>query len=515
MESARWALVTLIGLSVLIIGILLLASWRRRRSPLGRTFFLFALLVAFYTFGYMCELASDTLPAIRFWLRIESVGIAFLPAAWVTLAVYHTRAQNARWAHIKAVLLMLSAITFVLSNTSEFHHLHYGPLRLNPDAPFPVVAFEPGPWYWVHTVYINLAVLYGNILYARAWRNAPPAKSKQAFVFFLGSLFPWGVYIAYLMKAVPWGIDPHPAAFLVPAVLYAWAAFGLGMLEIVPLARQEIFQMLSDSILVFDREGRLADFNLAAGRTFPFLTEQAKGKRGSGLFQEHVAMQHFLDGSADEQTMYIKVDGERINYQLQRIELYDGQGEDAGFIVVLRDVTRFSTIVEGLRLQASIDPLTKAWNRTRWKKVGRELVGHARRSNAPISLILIDLDDFKIVNDTHGHLSGDSVLADFARICRGNLRAEDIFGRYGGDEFVIILPGVDKAGAAALAERLRQAVEAMGSAYGDAMVPVTASFGVITPVSGEEFSLDDLIRKADMKMYEAKNAGGNRVYVHK
>lgn len=515
MYSARWALVVLIGLSALVTGTLALTAWRRRRSPLGRTFFLFALLVTVYTFGYMCELASDTLAAIRFWLHVEAVGIAFLPAAWIILAVHHTKTANRYWPQLKAVLLMLSTITFLLSNTSpEIHHLHYGPLLLNPAAPFPVVIFKPGPWYWFHSAYINLAVLYGNILFARAWRNAPPAKSNQAFVLFLGSLFPWGVFIAYLMDAVPWGLDPHPVAFLVPGLLYAWATFGLGMLEAVPLARQEVFQRLSDSLLVFDRDGRLADFNLAAARTFPFLADDAKGRRGRDLFQDYAAMLPVLDGSADEQIIHLEVDGDRVNYQLQRIALLDGHGDDAGLMVVLRDITHFSSIMEGLRLQAAIDPLTKAWNRTRWKKVGRELVAQAGRDKQPIALILADLDDFKIVNDTHGHVSGDRVLADFARTCRSNLRAEDIFGRYGGDEFVIILPGVDKAGATALAERLRREVEAMTVADGATLVSITASFGVISIEDGEENSLEDLVRTADAMMYEAKEAGGNRVFVY-
>ncbi len=513
--SVRWALVVLVGLSGLVIATLSLVGWRRRRSPLGRAFFFFTLLVAIYTLGYMCELASDTLPAIRFWLRVESVGIAFLPAAWIILAAHHTKARGDHWVQLKAVLLMLSTITFLLSNTSEIHHLHYGPLSINPDAPFPVVIFEPGPWYWLHTAYINLAVFYGNLLFARAWKTAPADKSRQAFVLFLGSLFPWGAYIAYLMNAIPWGLDPHPAAFLVPALLYAWATFGLGMLETVPLARQEVFQRLSDSLLVFDREGRLADFNLAAGRTFPVLADTAKGSPGRDLFPVNPAMLSVLDGSAEEQTMYLEVDGERVNYQLQRIGLYDGQGDGAGFIVVLRDITHFSAMLEGLRLQAAIDPLTKAWNRTRWKKVGKELVAHAHENNNPISLILADLDDFKIVNDTHGHLSGDTVLADFAAVCRSHLRAEDIFGRYGGDEFVIILPGADKAGAGELAERIRQAVESMAVGDGESAVSVTASFGVITVRGEEALSLDDLVRKADAMMYEAKYAGGNRVFVYK
>jgi diguanylate cyclase (GGDEF)-like protein len=512
--TARWALVVLIGLSGLILAALSLVAWRRRRSPDGRSFFIFAALVALYTFGYMGELASDTLPAIRFWLRVESLGIAFLPAAWIVFAVNHAKTKNEHWTRLKAILFTLSAITFLLSNTSELHHLHYGPLSLNPHAPFPVAAIIPGPWYWFHSLYINLAVLYGNILFARAWRSAPPAQSNQAFVLFLGSLFPWGVYIAYLLGAIPWGLDPHPAAFLVPGLLYAWAAFGLGMFETVPLARQEVFQRLSDSLLVFDRDGRLADFNLAAVRTFPFLAGEAKGRHGRDLFRNCAAMLPVLDGAASEQVMYLEVDGVRINYQLQRIGLLDGHDAAAGFIVVLRDITNFSSVMEGLRLQAATDPLTKAWNRTRWKKVGRELVAAAAANEQPLSLILADLDDFKIVNDTHGHVSGDQVLAAFARTCRGSLRAEDIFGRYGGDEFVIILPGVDKAGTAALAERLRREIEAMTVADGGTLVSITASFGVITARGGEETSLDDLVRKADAMMYQAKEAGGNRVAVY-
>ncbi len=512
MYYERWVLVTLIAMSALLTGTLSLAAWRRRHSPLGYTFFFFTFLITFYTFGYMCELASDTLAAIRFWLRVESVGIAFLPTFWIALAVCHTGAKIRHWPKLLALLMMLSTITFIMSNTSEFHHLHYGPLRLNPEAPFPVVAFEPGPWYWIHIAFLNLAVLLGNILYARAWMRKPSDKSQQAFVLFLGSLFPWLVFAAYILKLIPWGIDPLPVAFLVPGVLYSWATFGLRMLEIAPIARQAVFQKLSDGVLVFDSDGRLAEFNAAAAKALPQLTAAAKGKKSGELFGGYAALAEICAGPTDERReMQLEADGEKIDFQLQRIELYDPEGDVAGFMVVLRDITNFAAIMEGLRLQADIDPLTKAWSRSRWQEDGEALMAQARLKKGTVALILADLDEFKQVNDSYGHLAGDAVLEHFSLTCRKNLRVEDIFGRFGGDEFVIILPGCSKAEAEALAERLRRAVAAM--AAGEGGIRVTASFGVAVYQAGT-LGLDGLVRMADEALYTAKNAGGNRVGVY-
>lgn len=513
MFSERGALVILIAISAASLGILALAAWRRRHNPLGRVFFLLSLVGAIYALGYLGELASDTLPAIRLWLRVESIGIAFLPTAWIALAVYHTGLEkHRRWPQLQAVLLMLSAITFILSNTSELHHLHYGPLRLNPEAPFPVAAFDPGPWYRVHMAFINLALLCGNVLYARSWLRKTSDKGQQAFILFLGSLFPWLAFIIYQFELIPWGVDPLPIAFLVPALLYAWATFGMGLLEIAPLARRAVFQKLSDGVLVFDREGRLADYNAAAGNTFPELDGTVTGKRGSALFRTYPAVMSVLAGPADGDRLIWQETGcKRASYQLQRSELFDGKGNVVGFMVVVRDVTNFATAMEGLRLQAVTDPLTKAWNRTRWQEEGEALLAQTRREKGVLSLILVDLDDFKQINDTCGHVSGDAVLEAFADTCRRSLRAEDIFGRYGGDEFIVILPGVDKAEAAEVAERIGRAVAAM-TAGGEHKV--SASFGVMAARGEEAAELIELVRQADEALYAAKSAGGNRVCVY-
>ncbi|MDR3589770.1 MAG: diguanylate cyclase [Negativicutes bacterium] len=512
MYYERWTLVALIALSASVAIAMTAAGWRRRRSPLGREFFILAFLSFIYIVGYMGELASDTLPTIRFWLHIESVGIAYLPTAWILFAVRHNGAQYSRWTLYQAFLLMLSTITLILSNTSDFHHLHYGPMQLNPDAPFPVAAFVPGPWYWVHTAFMNLAVLFGNILYAKSWHKASFEKSQQAFVLFLGSLFPWLVYIIYLLKIIPWGIDPLPIAFLVPGLLYIWAAVDLQILEIVPIAWREVFQNLPEGGLVFEQSGRLADFNAACRRIFPCLNDNAIGTDGLELFREYPAMMAmFADATDEQRMMWIETGGEKRNYQLRRIELFDQKGGKIGFMIRLQDDTQFSTLIENLKLQAAIDPLTKSWNRSRWQEDCTVLLQHMRQKQGSISLILADLDNFKMVNDTFGHLAGDTALQEFALTCQANLRAQDIFGRYGGDEFVIILPDITTAATMELAERLRRAVESMTVLPGEENLKVTASFGVIAQQEGISVNLQELIGKADKALYEAKKTGGNRV----
>ena len=141
------------------------------------------------------------------------------------------------------------------------------------------------------------------------------------------------------------------------------------------------------------------------------------------------------------------------------------------------------------------------------------LVAQACRNHGSIAIILADLDKFKQVNDIYGHIIGDAALRNFAVTCQENLRSQDILGRYGGDEFVIILPDVNTSKAVELAERLRHAVKSMKLVAGERKITVTASFGIVSVQNEVSIDLVTLINYADEALYEAKKAGGNQVYV--
>ena len=166
---------------------------------------------------------------------------------------------------------------------------------------------------------------------------------------------------------------------------------------------------------------------------------------------------------------------------------------------------------EALREQAERDSLTLLWNRSFiLKQLSREL-SRSSREGRPLGIVIVDLDHFKNINDTHGHLAGDAVLREAARRMQSSIRQYDSIGRYGGEEFLILFPGCSEVDAFSQADRLRKQISQAEMKFDDGIIRVTASFGVTTATPGEEWNPETLIRRADEALYLAKKSGRNRV----
>jgi len=168
---------------------------------------------------------------------------------------------------------------------------------------------------------------------------------------------------------------------------------------------------------------------------------------------------------------------------------------------------------ERLEELSRTDGLTRVINRRHLIEVLELEFLRAARYEAPLAYIMADIDSFKKLNDEHGHQIGDSALVAVAASLKRNLRAHDIVGRYGGEEFGLILPQTDAAGAQAVAERCRRDVEALDIDGGGGAVHVTMSFGVAGCPRADTPSTAEFIKRADAALYEAKRAGRNRVIV--
>jgi len=140
----------------------------------------------------------------------------------------------------------------------------------------------------------------------------------------------------------------------------------------------------------------------------------------------------------------------------------------------------------------------------------RELARSARH-NRPLSVLMLDIDHFKAINDELGHLAGDATLRDLAAIIRGNVRREDLFARYGGEEFALVLVETTHQGALDLAERLRRLVEKKAFQHEGRPYHLTISIGVAATAGDENLNATEMVRRADENLYKAKNAGRNRV----
>jgi len=176
-----------------------------------------------------------------------------------------------------------------------------------------------------------------------------------------------------------------------------------------------------------------------------------------------------------------------------------------------------SLMHQQLQAAARTDPKTGLLNAAAWQREADAEISRAQRTglpqNALVSMLLIDVDHFKRVNDTHGHLAGDEVLKGLATELRQQVRDSDIVGRFGGEEFTVLLPRADAAEALAIAERLRRGASSLSICAGDARIGVTVSIGVA--VYGRHGrDLFELLAAADLALYRAKDKGRNQVCLY-
>jgi two-component system cell cycle response regulator len=179
--------------------------------------------------------------------------------------------------------------------------------------------------------------------------------------------------------------------------------------------------------------------------------------------------------------------------------------------VRLRAGRRISALEQELRTKATRDCLTELYNRgTIIDVLHKELARH-ERDKGPLSVIFADLDHFKKVNDVHGHQAGDVVLREVARRIADTLRPYDSLGRYGGEEFMIVLPACDAAGAMEVAERIRYTISARPIATDFGKIASSISLGVAAVSAKKTLSFSDLLHAVDTALYQAKDKGRNRV----
>ncbi len=233
-----------------------------------------------------------------------------------------------------------------------------------------------------------------------------------------------------------------------------------------------------------------------------------------GVSRNHARMERRDDGSVmlhdQGSTNGTYVNGTRVS----QMELSDGDRIQVGSVTILKFSYQDSLeeqFQQQLYESATRDPLTQAYNKRFFGEQMEKDFRHAARHELALSLVIMDVDHFKHINDTHGHPAGDHVLQRLAATVMGSLRAEDAFCRIGGEEFGIIMRDCAGTEALVLAERLRELVESTRFVYSGTEIPVTMSLGVAAFDANRHHSGAELIEDSDRLLYQAKNGGRNRV----
>lgn len=205
-------------------------------------------------------------------------------------------------------------------------------------------------------------------------------------------------------------------------------------------------------------------------------------------------------------------DGSVHDYKISKTVFKSADDECMGYIGIMTDITEHKENEKRLQRLASIDPLTQLYNRRHFTNVAKHLFHLAVRHQEALSVVMLDIDNFKFINDTYGHKVGDDVIVLIANILQSKSRESDIVARFGGEEYILLLPKTSHEGAMIIAEKLRSEVEsAFITLESAAVVHCTISLGVSEVSIVHEKDIEAAIKRADDALYRSKNEGKNRV----
>ncbi|MEJ2362217.1 MAG: diguanylate cyclase [Gammaproteobacteria bacterium] len=287
---------------------------------------------------------------------------------------------------------------------------------------------------------------------------------------------------------------------------------------------QNLVESTTDAVMITD--ARPAD---VGGPTILYINPAFEQLMGYPADEALGQSPHFLYGPETDNDTYHRIcdamhegktlrteilkyckDGHARWLDLNLLPLRDPAGEITHFAWIERDLTRYKMLEQQLANMALFDSLTGTLNRPAFYQHAGKEFARSKRYYRPLSVIMLDIDHFKRVNDEYGHQGGDQVLQIFAEACQEVIRATDVMGRVGGEEFALLLPDTPLMAAYNLAERLRARINKYPYLARDMLIEITASLGV-AELHPEDKDIRTLLQRADEALYEAKHAGRNRV----
>jgi diguanylate cyclase (GGDEF)-like protein len=507
------------------------ATWPRRSAPGGTAFVLMMIAVATWELFRFLEAIAIEPGAKIYWARFEYLGIGTVPVLWYLFTRQYSTQDRAKLGLGPAWLWIVPAAALALAFSNELHGWLWPEIRPAYDARGAHLVYGHGAGFWIMALYNYLLVLIGTVALLGAALRGKEVDRRQAIALLTGAIVTWIANMAYLsgLGPVP-GLDPTPFTFILTGVIYAYTLYRYRLFDLVPVSRHTLLENMIEGVLVLDNEHRIADINSAAMRFLGVSADSCIGGDAPVLLGSWPQLLEYCD-SQSERRGEIQVLGRHLD--VRAVPLHEGSRGRHGLLLVLRDITNHRIAEDQLRdanarLQAHVseiealqdklqeqavrDSLTGLFNRRYLEETLQREIARAFRSGRPLGVVMIDIDHFKALNDTHGHRAGDMALQALGQLLAANTRGGDVACRYGGEEFVVALPGATLEVAHERAERLRRAVETLRVDYAGATLSLTISAGIAAyPVHGDR--VDEVLDNADQALYQAKNGGRNRCVV--
>jgi diguanylate cyclase (GGDEF)-like protein len=449
--------------------------------------------------------------------------------------------QYVRWVVIiprerLVLFFVFPLLTQVVVWTNGLHGLMYRDLVFVQGGGFTFVnSWQTGIWYWLHTAYHYGLIVLGLGLSLVSMQRAEEPERTQAWYLFLGSIFGVG---ANLITTLELGLafDITPVGFTLMCLIWSWALLQNRLIDLGAVARFKVVETLEEAVIALDRLGCIVDLNPEAQNFLVVPMEEARGKPGAEAIRPWKKLSKWLnqdEGVATEVTLLRS--GLDYEFELIVTPLVDERGVLNGRVIQLRDITGSNQTQEALKRAnrnlleeirerknaekavfelATVDPLTNVFNRRHFLELAEREFKRSVRYKRALSAIMLDVDHLKRVNDECGYRTGDLVLAALATRVTKYLRSTDFVGRFGGEEFVFLLPETGHTHAEYVAERLRKEIDSLSFPTDQGLLHITVSIGIAS-LDDEVKSVDKLLEMADDALSAAKQAGRNQVMVYR
>ena len=496
--------------------------------------------LAIWSFAYAMITFSPSVEMKRFWLKIENIGIITQPVLWFVFILSYTRQTRfLRWPFI-ALLCIIPVVSLIMIFSGQWFHLYYISIKPLAENGGPLVIAR-APWYWIQLAQSYALNIIGTIFLIARFIEFKNIFRKQLAFLITAALIPLIVNIVYQLISnlrpsffIP--VDLTPISFTVSIWLISLGIFRTNLLDLVPIARDVVMEHIPEMVFVVDAHDRVLDVNNVAEEWLGKSRLEMIGHDPTEVFREWPQLlNRFLFTESTREEVQISVNPPLI-LEVVITPLYAEQTKVLnGQVILAYDITKrkhlenelkntnkilmakileVEFLKEKLQEQAIRDPLTGVFNRRFLAESLDKEVSKAERENTPVSLIMMDVDFFKEFNDTYGHKCGDVVLQDLANFLTENSRQGDIVCRYGGEEFVILMPNATLHDAYERAERWRQTYAAKSIRYAGNELSICFSAGVASfPLHGA--SGESILYAADHALYLSKNEGRNRVTLYK
>ncbi len=490
-------------------------AYRKKEEAQARTFvFLMAALLV-WTICYTLGLSSQELVGKIFWLRLKYLGSASAPIIWLIFSLQFTQNEGVLTRRVKTFVWGFYLISLGIVFTSDWQTWMWGSVWISPGMLEEQVTH--GWYFWIYVLSSYIFILVSAWLYIRFLWIVPSIHQKQALLMALGGIIPLLGRIAldvFGLDIIP-QLDEVILFFLASALIFSVAMFRYNVLSIMPVAYIEVFQSMQIGVIVLDPQKQVIELNPAVKNMIGVMSSGFQGKPLKTFWPQTDQLK--LESEFVTELAVMAGDEER-HFQLSNTFIRNRRGQFSGYLILVTDITQQKKGAFALEALAKEDGLTGLLNRRTFMDLAEVEHLRALRYRHSYAVIMLDLDHFKQINDTYGHQCGDKVIQEVAHRCKTILRSTDLVGRYGGEEFIVLIPETEDLAAILTAEKIWQVVSDMPIQLENATKPltVTASVGVAVFTPNKEEGnpdLETMLSRVDEMLYASKKGGRNRIMI--